>query len=231
MNSEKIVYGASYHGTLFGAEAGTRKPAVLILPDAWGCTQFTLAKAQQTAELGYVALAGDPYGEGYVCTDLDEAGGRATALSTDPERMLAIIGAGFAALRARPEVDGERLAVMGFCMGGMMAINTARAGIDCRAIVSYHGLLNPVVPLAPITARMLVCNGADDPLVTMEDIARFQAEMTAAKADCQFVNYTGAGHSFTRPDASVRPGFGYHAQTDARSWALTTSFLHECFDY
>ncbi len=80
-------------------------------------------------------------------------------------------------------------------------------------------------------AKVLVCTGADDPLVPPEQVNAFQKEMRKAGADWQVISYGGAGHSFTNPaaDGSMGPNFKYHEPTDRRAWTAMQYFLAEAF--
>jgi dienelactone hydrolase len=231
---ERLAYssdGQDFQGILATPGTADTRPGVLVMPDAWGLTGFAESKARKIAELGYVALAGDLYGDGRVNESFEQCAERADALSGDPARMEFIVRAGLAALRSQPGVDSRRLAVIGFCLGGAVALNAARRGMDVRAVVSFHGLLKTVAPAQAggVRASVLICTGVDDPLVPLEDVVATQHEMTAAGADCQLLMHTGVGHSFTRPDASQRPGFGYSADADARSFAAMAQLFSSVF--
>ena len=125
------------------------------------------------------------------------------------------------------------MAAIGYCFGGGIVLAMARAGVDLDAVASFHGSIAPRDPEAPINvkARILVLNGADDPLVTAEQIAAFKKEMTAAGADWKFVNYEGAKHSFTNPDADAHgmEALAYNPTADRQSWAEMLKLLKKVF--
>lgn len=234
MRGEDIEYGSAampLRGRVFTGSGTGRRPGIVLFPDAWGLSPFADRKAKKVAELGYVCLAADMHGDGHLCSDLDEAAERAEVLTANPARMADLARAAISALTARPDVDPQRVAIMGFCLGGAVAINAALSSVDCRAAISFHGLLKAfgAGDRATGSAPLLICSGADDPLVPMADVMAAQAAMTARQADCQIVLFTGAGHSFTREDASQRPGFGYHPMADRRSWQMATDFLEDAF--
>jgi dienelactone hydrolase len=129
-------------------------------------------------------------------------------------------------------VDGERLAVIGYCFGGSGALEAARAGMPAKGVVTFHGALDRGPgPVAPICARILVCHGAEDPYVPAKDVAAFQEEMRTAKADYVFVAYAGAVHAFTQPEAGsdTRTGAAYNELAAKRSWKEMAEFLKEIF--
>ena len=140
--------------------------------------------------------------------------------------------AAFNALRLMPWVNDKQIAVIGFCFGGLCALDFARTGIDIKGVISFHGLLGaPQLdsPL-PIKAKILALHGHDDPMVPVSQVNAFQEEMTRAGADWQFHTFGNTMHAFTNPVAND-PGFGtvYQIDADQRSWKLMVSFLREIF--
>jgi dienelactone hydrolase len=209
-----------------------RRPGVLVMPEAFGLGPQVKRRVERLAELGYVALAGDPYGDGLQLNDLQEAIQRAMALFADPSKSRARARAALDKLASLPEVDPNRLAAIGYCMGGTLSLELARDGAPLKGVVSFHGGLQTQRPAAgKIAAKILVCTGADDPFVPVAQVAAFAAEMTAAKADWQVVSYAGTVHSFTNPDADKvgNPGISYNKSADERSWKAMTSLFEEIF--
>ena len=164
-------------------------PGVLVIHQWMGLTDHERGTADRLAELGYVAVAADIFGEGVRPKDMKEAAAQATLYKSDRALYRQRIKAGLDALKAQAGVDPSRLAVIGFCFGGTGAIEAARAGMPVRGVVSFHGGLDftPDPKAAPITAKMLVCHGADDPFVPPKDVAAFQDDMRRLKADYVFV--------------------------------------------
>jgi dienelactone hydrolase len=139
-------------------------------------------------------------------------------------------------LKNHPLVDQAHIAAIGYCFGGGVVLQMARQGLDLDAVVSFHGSLatdNPAVP-GTVKARILVCDGADDKLVSPEQIKMFFMEMRKAGVDYKFISYPGAKHSFTNPDADAYAKkfnlpVGYNAEADRRSWQDMQNFLQESF--
>ena len=237
MTAETIAYNdgdVSLQGFLaFDDAVSGRRPGVLIMPEAFGLGANAKARAAQLATLGYVALAGDPYGEGREFTDLQAAMQVAGGLMADPAKFRARARAGIDKLASLPQVDPTRLAAMGYCMGGTFALELARDGTPLRGVVSFHGGLQTQRPAAAgqIKAKVLVCHGADDPMIQTPQVNAFVEEMTQAGADWQLVSYGGTVHSFTNPqaDGTMLPGIKYNAQSDARSWQAMRNFFAEVF--
>lgn len=237
MKTESIGYqdgNVSLRGYLAYDEKKTgKRPGILVMPEAFGLGVNAKRKAEALAGLGYVALAGDPYGDGLELKDLQEAIKHASALFADPEKTRARARAGLNKLASLAQVDGNRLAAIGFCMGGTFSLELARDGAPLTGIVSFHGGLQTQRPAAPgqMKAKILVCTGADDPFVPVAQVNAFEEEMTKAGADWQVISYGGTVHSFTNPDAGSigAPGIAYNKRADERSWKAMASFFEEIF--
>ena len=136
-------------------------------------------------------------------------------------------------LRKRPEVDAARIAVIGYCFGGTVALEMARSGADLRGAASFHGSLATPNPADAknIKGKVLVLHGADDTFESPAEIAAFQEEMRQAGVDWQMIWYGGAVHSFTNPDAGKAgiKGVAYDEKADRRSWQALRAFFDEIF--
>ena len=205
-----------------------RRPGVMLVHGGAGLDDHARQHARRYAELGYVVLAGDMFGRG-------TAGGRreqVIGLRDDPDRLARRARAGLDLL-SRVEAIDQRIAVVGFCFGGLAALQLARSGAPIAAAVSIHGSLATSVRAEPgqVRARLLVCHGAMDPYVPLADVTAFAEEMNAAGADWQLIMYGGAQHGFTHADAKpgTTPGVAYHEQSDTLSFAATRDFLARAF--
>lgn len=207
-------------------------PGIVILHQWMGITPHEQQTAHALAELGYAALAADIYGNGVRPADVREARVLSDAYKSDPSLYQRRIRAAVEAFQTRREVDGDRLAVIGFCFGGAGALEAARGGLPVKGVVSFHGGLEfaPARTLRPIDAKVLVCHGADDPF-TSEHVLSFQEEMRRAQADWIFISYAGAVHGFTQKAAGNDPskGSAYHETAARRSWRHMQDFLEELF--
>ncbi|TVQ62084.1 MAG: dienelactone hydrolase family protein [Phycisphaerales bacterium] len=235
---EEIRYehdGLELTGVVFYDRSRTgRLPGVLVVHEWWGLNRFAKERAEALAELGYLAFACDMYGIDEPVTTPDEAQALAMPLYQDPELFRGRAAAGLEALRRHPRADMTKTAAIGYCFGGAAVLELARSGTDLAAVVSFHGSLSTTMPAEPgqVRARVLVCNGAADPLVPMRDRQSFIEEMESANADYQFVEFGRAVHSFTNRDAGEVgiPGVAYHERSDRRSWALMRHWLEDAFD-
>jgi len=135
-------------------------------------------------------------------------------------------------VRNLPEVDPQRIAIIGFCFGGMCALELARSGADIRGAVSFHGLLHRPGDLesGPIKAKILALHGYEDPLANPEVMHQFCEEMTTAKADWQVHVYGRVHHAFTNPQAhNTEMGLIFNETAAKRSWVAMSDFLREIF--
>ncbi len=209
-----------------------QRPGILVMPEAFGLGQQAKNRALRLASLGYAALAGDPYGNGLEVSDLQDAIKHAGAIREDNTKFRQRIRAGLDALTALPQVDTDRLVVMGYCMGGTCSLEMARDGAPLKGVVSFHGALETQSPAEPgkVQAKVLVCHGADDPFVPVEQVTAFEEEMRQAGVDWQVISYGGTVHSFTNPEADGSiEGICYNKQADERSWQAMQAFFDEIF--
>jgi dienelactone hydrolase len=210
-----------------------KRPGVLVMPEAFGLGEHAKKRAERLAELGYVAFAGDPYGNGIELSTLPEAMKLATPLFTDPAGLRKRGRAALDCLASMPQTDASKLAGIGFCMGGTFCLELARDGAPLTGIVTFHGGLQTQRPAesGKVKAKILVCTGADDTMIPFEHVTAFETEMKNAGADWQVIVYGGAKHSFTNPnsDSIGMPGIGYNKLVDQRSWRAMSSFFDEIF--
>jgi dienelactone hydrolase len=208
-------------------------PAVLIAHDWTGRGEFVCNKAKLLAEQGYVGFALDMYGQGRMGKTIEEKKALMDPLVNDRILLRDRVLAAYNALIEMPEVDNERIAIIGFCFGGLCALDLARSGADIRGAVSFHGALNKPEHLktAVIKAKVLALHGYADPMVTPEHVHGFCQEMTEAKVDWQVHMYGHVQHAFTNPEAhDAAAGLMYHSAASQRSWQAMTHFLQEIFN-
>jgi dienelactone hydrolase len=209
------------------------RPGILVVHEWYGLNDYAMKRADQLADLGFVAFALDMYGKGVRAASNDEAGALAGKYKGDRPLMRERAQAGLDVLKKHHLVDPRRVAAIGYCFGGTTVLEMARAGADVAGVVSFHGGLDTPEPQSTptIKARVLVLHGADDPLVPPKDIAAFHEEMRRGGADWQMIYYGGAVHSFTNPQAGSDPskGVAYNEKADRRSWEAMQLFLGEIF--
>jgi len=211
------------------------RPGILVVHDWMGLGPYARMRADQLAELGYVAFAIDMYGKGVRPKNSKEASAKATIYRKDRGLMRSRAKAGLDMLTSQPMVDAKRIAAIGYCFGGGTVLELARSGVNIAGIVSFHGNLDTPNPedAKSMKAKVLVLHGADDPFVPEKDVAAFQEEMRQAKVDWQIVIYGGAVHSFSNPGSGDDPSIGsaYNEKADRRSWEAMRLFFDELFDH
>jgi len=212
--------------------AGPR-PGVLVFPEAFGLNDHARQRAERLAQSGYVALAVDMYGEGALFKDMSQLGAVIQPLYSDRALWRSRARAALDALLTVPQVDRGRLAAIGHCFGGTTCLELARSHAPLAAIVTFHAGLNTGLPedAGQIQSKVLICNGADDPLVKPEAVDALLAEFRRDKVDWQVIHFGNTVHSFTNPDADARgaPGFAYSPSAEARSWAAMQHLFTEVF--
>lgn len=208
------------------------RPGVLVCHEGPGLDEHAKGRAERLAGLGYAAFALDYHGEGKPL-GRDEMTSRLGSLMGDPDRIRELARTGLDILLAQKEVDPARVAAIGYCFGGTMALELARAGADLALVVGFHSGLATQRPAVKgeVKPSVLVCIGAEDPIIPPEQRAGFEQEMREAGVDWRMNLYGGALHSFTNPNASASgfPGVAYDQLTDERSWRAMLDFFEERF--
>lgn len=232
---EYAVGDASHQGYLaYDDEVTEARPGVLIVHEWWGLNDYIVRRAHMLAELGYVALAVDMYGDGRIAADPGQAGELMNGVLNDMETGTAALRAGYDLLLDQAAVDRTRSAAIGYCFGGAMVLHMARIGLPLSAVVSFHGALGSFHSADPgsITANILVCHGAADSMVSMDDLEGFKREMDAAQANYEVLLLDAAKHGFSNPQADVNAekygiDLGYLQQADEKSWAAMQALFNK----
>jgi dienelactone hydrolase len=209
------------------------RPGVVVFPEAFGLNDHARERTERLARLGYVALAADLIGDGTVYTDMAQLKPVIGGLYADRPEWRARARAALDILLSQSRVDRSRLAAIGFCFGGSTAIELARTGAPLSAITTFHAGLPAGLPEdeGRIRAKVLVCHGDKDPVVTKDAVDTFMGELRRDKVDWQFIHYGIASHSFTDPSADQRnaPAFAYSKLAEDRSWAAMRHLFEEAF--
>jgi dienelactone hydrolase len=209
-----------------------KRPAVLVVHQWLGLTDYEKHRATMLAQLGYVAFCADIYGKDNRPKNVQEAGALAGKYKSDRQLLRARVNAGLDELEKNELVDTTRVAAIGYCFGGTTVIELARSGAELNGVVSFHGGLDSPTPAdgKNIKCKVLALAGADDPFQKPEDLTAFESEMRDSKVDWQIVFYGGAVHAFTQPNPGfVNPGAKYNEKADKRSWQAMKDFFAEIF--
>lgn len=220
----------------YNENAGQKMPGVIVVHEWWGHNEYVRKRADMLAELGYVALAVDMYGDGKQAAHPQDAAKFSGMVMSNLDVAKARFDQALATLKANPQVDTEKIAAIGYCFGGSVVLTMANAGYDLDAVAAFHsGLGLPVMPGPDLQAKVIVMNGADDPFVPAEQVAAFNAAMDSAQADYKYIAYEGAVHAYTSPGAdSLGKKFelplAYNKEADQKSWAELQEFFNSVFE-
>lgn len=212
--------------------SGDPKATVILVPTVMGVSDLELGMADALQRLGYTAMVADLFGTAFRGHPRDEMFGEMNRLLADRaslrDRMLAVLQIA----QDQAEVDPGKIAVIGFCFGGLCALDLARSGADFKGAASFHGLFkSPGLPPQKIKAKVAAYHGWDDPMVPPEDVVALGNELTAGGCVWQIHAYGHVAHGFTNPNAAALQidGVRYNEQAKLRSWASLERFLDECF--
>ena len=209
-----------------------KRPAVIVVHEWWGITGYPKKRAEMLAKLGYIALAADMYGNGKIADNPTDAQKYSGESMKDFSGLKGKFLAAIDLLKNHELVDSNKIAAIGYCYGGGVVLNMARAGVDLKGVVSFHGNLTAVEPAqnGKVTAKILVCNGGADKFISEESIRNFKKEMKSAGVDFTFKSYRGALHAFSNPDATelgkkFNMPIAYNVDADKKSWTEMRNFL------
>lgn len=236
MLTKEIAYRAgdkTLTGYLAAPDGAGKRAGVLVCHQGNGLSDHSRERARMIADQGHIAFALDMYGE--TATSRERAMALLQSLTGNPDELRGRALAGLAVLKEQTNVDASRLAAIGYCFGGAVVLELARSAPELKCVVAFHpGMAGPVaLPEKDgrkiADCKVMVCAGADDPLIPNSAQVQFAKLMNEAGADWQFLSYGGAVHSFTDPsvDALNMPGFKYDARTDRRSWAAMKGLFAE----
>ena len=238
IKEDSVTYnlnGKNYVGFVdYDANQQGKRPAILVVHEWWGLTDYPRSRARQLAELGYIAMAVDMYGDGKIGNDPKTAQDLATPFYKDPTLAKTRLDAAINKLKSFPQTDSSKMAAIGYCYGGYIVLNAAKLGADLKGVVSFHGDLSGVpVNKDSLKAKILVCHGEADQFVNPE-VAAFKKSMDSAGVDYTFKSYPNATHAFTNPAATEKGKqfnmpIEYNAAADSASWNDMKDFFKKIF--
>ena len=228
--------GKSYKGyVVYDSANKDKRPGVLVVHEWWGLTDYPRMRAKKLAELGYIAMAVDMYGDGKTGEDPKTAQDLATPFYKDPTLTKTRLDAALNKLKTYSQLDTANVAAIGYCYGGFVVLNAAKLGADLKGVVSFHGNLSGVpVNKELLKAKILVCHGAADQFVKKEEVDAFKHSMDSAGIDYAFKAYPNATHAFTNPAATEKGKkynmpIEYNAAADTASWNDMKEFFNRIF--
>lgn len=212
-----------------------KRPGVIVVHEWWGHNEYVRERADMLAALGYTAIAVDMYGDGKLANHPEDAGKFARSVFTSLPEAKARFNAAMELLKKHESVDPDKIAAIGYCFGGSVVLTMANAGTDLDAVAAFHsGVRLPVMPSTDLKAKVLVCNGAEDPFISLESVEAFKKAMDSVGASYQYISYPGVKHSFTSKAADANAvkfdmPLAYDAEADEKSWASLQALLEEAF--
>jgi dienelactone hydrolase len=217
-------------------EADTAKrPAIIVVPEWWGMTEYPKMRARELAKLGYIAFVADFYGNGAIADSPSIAMKFASPFYTNPKLGYSRFTAALNQLKSYPQADTTRIAAIGYCFGGSMVLNAAKMGAPLNGVVSFHGDLRGVpADKNLLKAKILVCHGLADSFVPQPVADAFKKQMDSINADYTFKAYADATHAFTNPKATetglkFNMPIKYNAAADTASWKDMQDFFGKIF--
>ncbi|MGC1480675.1 MAG: dienelactone hydrolase family protein [Chthoniobacterales bacterium] len=240
ISTREVTYPAGdieAKGLLAIPEGDGKSPGILVVHEWWGINDYARERAKMLAELGYVALAVDMYGDGKTAKHPDDAMAFSKAVMSNLPEATARFEAAMDFLQSQPEVDPDKIGAIGYCFGGGVVLQMAASGIEgLDAVVSFHGSLGAKVPTGVTpSARMLVLTGTADQFVPSEAVDSFEKRMAEADATATVISYPGAKHGFTNPEADEASEefdlpVGYDQNADRDSWGEMKEFFSAAFE-
>ena len=210
----------AYDGNVTG-----KRPGVLLVHRRDGMTDFPREHADMIAKLGYIVFAADIFGKGVLPKDIPEMQVETAKYSKDRLLMRARAQAGLDTLRQNSMVDPSRIAVIGYCFGGVVAQELSHTGAPVVGTVVVHGSFRGFTPGAAknIKGRVLILHGAEDPTAPLSELDLAIKELRQTQVDWQLELYSGADHGFTTPSTPA------NERANIRAWAATQKFFAEVF--
>src|SRR5258705_8189180 len=210
-----------------------KRPGLVLVHEWWGITKHTHSEARRFAQQGYTAFIADMYGDAKTADNPKDAGALSGSVMKNPKVMEQRFNAARDQLAKQASVNPQRIGAVGYCFGGAVVLNMARAGADLAAVAGFHaslGLNTPAPAPGTVKAKILVLNGADDPFVKREQYDALKKDFDAAKADYRIIEYPGAVHAFTNPEATelgkkFNLPLRYDAKVDQEAKAEATKFF------
>ena len=239
IKTREIQYTAQDGSQLIGyfaaPESDTPVPGVIVTPEWWGRNDYTEQRARELAEHGYAALAIDMYGDKKVTTASNQAYEWMMQTFEDPDTIVNRATAALNTLAAQDEVDADKLAAIGFCYGGKVALDLARSNAPLQAVATFHANLSPKAPAqeGQVQAEILVLHGEQDSMVSLDDVESFRKEMQAANVKHDVIIFKEAKHGFSNPLADERAkangvDLGYNAEAEKQSLEAMYALLARC---
>jgi len=239
LKEENVIYksnGVVCQGFLaYDEHIKGKRPAILVVPEWWGVVDYTRMRVRQLAEMGYIAMAVDVFGEGKIAANPKDAQTLTAPYYKDPQLGKERLDAAINKIKEYAQTNGANIAAIGYCFGGALVLNSAKLGVALKGVVSFHGNLTGVPANKNLLkAKILVCHGANDKFVSQKDVDNFKHDLDSIGADYTFKVYANATHAFTNPEATkigkdFQLPIEYNAEADKASWNDMKAFFNRLF--
>ena len=210
-----------------------KRPCILVAHQWAGQSDHERNTAREMAKLGYVGIAIDVYGKGIRGSATGDNSALMAPFVGDRALLRQRLLAAVEFAKSHPQVDAARIAITGYCFGGLCALDVARSGTgDVKGAVSIHGIFPPpgIGEQPTIQTKVLILHGWEDPMATPDSVVGVAKELTEAGADWQLHAYGHAMHAFTAKGFNApERGLAYNANADKRSWRAMIDFFAEIF--
>lgn len=213
----------------------TKRPAILVIHEWWGNNDYAKHRAKMLAELGYVAMAIDMYGNGYIADNPKDAQENAGKYYTNPMLLKSRVQAAYDVLIKNPKVNKDQISAMGYCFGGSVSLAAASLGIPLKTVVSVHGgLAGYQASPAMKDTKILICHGGSDAFAPQSDIDNFHNQMKKNGNIYEFKVYPGATHAFSNVESTeagkkFNMPIAYNEAADKQSWQDMLTFFGKYF--
>ena len=238
IKEEQINYkidGKTYKGYVYYKEHQEgKRPGILVVHEWWGLNDYSRHRAKQLAQLGYISMAVDMFGNGKTVEDPGSAQDLAMPFYNDPSLCKKLLEPAIDLLKTYPKTDNSKIGAIGYCFGGFVVLNAAKLGADLQGVVSFHGGLGGAKSeKGKVKAEILVCHGAEDPMAN-PDLDEFKKQMKEADKDYTFKVYADATHAFSNPNATAKGEkykmpIKYNEAADKASWNDMKAFFKKIF--
>ena len=217
--------------------SAAKRPGIIVVHEWWGITKHIRDEARRLAGQGYTAFVADMYGDAKTADNPKDAGALAGSVRKNPAAMLSRFNAAKATLSQHARTDASKIGATGYCFGGSVVLDAARAGVDLKGVAAFHASLGAAGSSAQaggVKSKVLVLNGEADPFIKAESIDAFRKEMAAANVDYRYISYPGAVHAFTNPEATEKGKqfnlpLAYQPEADKQSKAEAMKFFGDVF--
>jgi dienelactone hydrolase len=238
IKEEQINYeidGTKYNGYVYYNEKQEgKRPGILVVHEWWGLNDYSRKRAKQLAQLGYISMAVDMFGNGKTAEDPESAQNLAMPFYKDPSLSKKRLDPAIDLLKTYSQTNNSKIGAIGYCFGGYVVLNAAKLGADLVGVVSFHGGLGGAKPEnGKVKAEMLICHGAEDPMAN-PDVEQFKKDMNDANVDYTFQVYADATHAFSNPNATAKGEkynmpIKYNEAADKASWKHMKQFFRKIF--